>query len=266
MKKILILFLMIIFSVSLSSCRDWKPYDLEECESGYFKYHIYDEDGSDQTYVYLVGLTELGKQQKELIIPEYIDGLKVDGLGYVRPEGGKVPFFGGMQAGDEEVPFVGSDNLEKIYFDNSYFLFYHDRIKVNKIEKIKFVTWEYEFTQLNLNIKEYIYGYNLYKRRIGTGLSIDYGIIANVSYMYNYENCPNDGYYWVDSYDNEIISFIPPNPEREGYMFDGWYKEKECINKWDFNTDKTGEELIIEENSQYNEYPGIYLYAKWIKK
>ena len=171
-----------------------------------------------------------------------------------------------MQAGDEEVPFVGSDNLEKIYFDNSYFLFYHDRIKVNKIEKIKFVTWEYEFTQLNLNIKEYIYGYNLYKRRIGTGLSIDYGIIANVSYMYNYENCPNDGYYWVDSYDNEIISFIPPNPEREGYMFDGWYKEKECINKWDFNTDKTGEELIIEENSQYNEYPGIYLYAKWIKK
>ena len=47
-------------------------------------------------------------------------------------------------------------------------------------------------------------------------------------------------------------------------MFDGWYKEEECINKWDFNTDKTGEELIIEEKDQYTEYPGIYLYAKWI--
>ena len=83
--------------------------------------------------------------------------------------------------------------------------------------------------------------------------------------MYNYDNCPNDGYYWVDSYDNELITFIPPNPEREGYIFEGWYKEEDCINKWDFNTDKTGEELIIEENSQYNEYPGIYLYAKWVK-
>ena len=121
MKKTLILFLMIIFSVSLSSCRDWKPYDLEECESGYFKYHIYDEDGSDQTYVYLVGLTELGKQQKELIIPEYIDGIKVDGLGYERPVGGKLPLFGGMLAGDEVVYFDGENSFQKFYFQSNFY-------------------------------------------------------------------------------------------------------------------------------------------------
>ena len=23
----------------------------------------------------------------------------------------------------------------------------------------------------------------------------------------------------------------------DGYTFDGWYKEKECINKWDFTVD-----------------------------
>ena len=264
MKKTLILFLMIIFSVSLSSCRDWKPYDLEECESGYFKYHIYDEDGSDQTYVYLVGLTELGKQQKELIIPEYIDGLRVDGLGYERPVGGKFPLFGGMQAGDEEVPFVGSDNLEKLYFPFKFSVGeenFYSSVCVKSSNT--FLIYWCEILNSTFSIKDSIVSYQLYQYGIKLNSYLP-NYLANVSYMYNYDNCPNDGYYWVDSYDNDLISFIPPNPEREGYMFDGWYKEEECINKWDFNTDKTGEELIIEEKDQYTEYPGIYLYAKWI--
>ena len=111
---------MVIFSVSLSSCRDWKPYDLEECESGYFKYHVYDPYGSDKTYIYLVGLTELGKQQKEIILPEYIDGLKVNGLGYERPIGGKLPLFGGMLAEDEVIYFDSEEFSGKIYFNTLY--------------------------------------------------------------------------------------------------------------------------------------------------
>lgn len=96
--------------------------------------------------------------------------------------------------------------------------------------------------------------------------------------MYNYEFAENDGYFWVDSYDNETISFIPPEPERSGYAFSGWYKEPECINAWDFETDKTGEKLVVDNNtiahygnnylptlpSQYTEKDGLKLYAKWI--
>lgn len=26
----------------------------------------------------------------------------------------------------------------------------------------------------------------------------------------------------------------PPNPTKEGYIFDGWYKEPECVNEWNF--------------------------------
>ena len=261
MKKKLILFLMIIFSFSLSSCRDWKPYDLEECESGYFKYHIYDEDGSDQTYVYLVGLTELGKQQKELIIPEYIDGLKVNGLGYERPVGGKLPIFGGMLAGDEVVYFDSEGYSGKIYLStvcDGYFSKYYF-----KNLNAEFITWD-EYVPAYYKVQNVVLGYNYHNNYFFNEDGTTYKL-ANVSYMYNYQNSPNDGYYWVDSYDNELITFIPPNPEREGYIFEGWYKEEECINKWDFNIDKTGKELIIEENSQYNEYPGIYLYAKWVK-
>jgi uncharacterized repeat protein (TIGR02543 family) len=29
----------------------------------------------------------------------------------------------------------------------------------------------------------------------------------------------------------------PPEPERQGYYFDGWYKEAACENLWDFDTD-----------------------------
>ena len=78
---------------------------------------------------------------------------------------------------------------------------------------------------------------------------------ANVCYYYNLEE---SDYYYVDYYDvDSLIEFIPPDPVNEGYIFGGWYKEKECINKWDFEKDTVSlEEDEIE----------IKLYAKWIKE
>lgn len=79
---------------------------------------------------------------------------------------------------------------------------------------------------------------------------------ANICYFLNLEE--NDYYYYVDYYEeNSFIEFIPPNPVKEGYVFDGWYKEKECINKWDFEIDTVKLEENIEE---------IKLYAKWIEE
>lgn len=92
----------------------------------------------------------------------------------------------------------------------------------------------------------------------------------------------NDGYYWVDNYDNSLIEYIPPEPIREGYEFAGWYKEAECINKWDFSKDKTSdlyrryyepdEDDSEEYKKEYYEYISTHtyvetkLYAKWISK
>ena len=42
----------------------------------------------------------------------------------------------------------------------------------------------------------------------------------------------------------------PADPTREGYKFEGWYKEEECTNAWDFDSD------VVEGNTT--------LYAKWI--
>ena len=45
------------------------------------------------------------------------------------------------------------------------------------------------------------------------------------------------------------VEDIPTSPIEEGWTFGGWYKEPECINIWNFATDKV--------------YEDITLYAKW---
>ena len=77
---------------------------------------------------------------------------------------------------------------------------------------------------------------------------------ANVSYYLNYAE---NNYYYIDYYENgEKILYIPPEPQRDGYSFGGWFKESDCINQWDFETDT----LQITEEEQ-----DVKLYAKWIQ-
>ena len=259
MKKILVCLNIILMLLILSSCREWKPYDLTVCENEDFIYHIYELTATNRK-TYLVGLTETGMTKKEIIIPEFVDGYKIDGLGYERLNGK-------IYEGNEIIAFEVGENTEKIYFENASFLLEYKKLILNNAENVELLSWEYPYTEVNIDVNAYVWGYNIYSKYILTDIfSLNkYDKIANVSYMYNYENCPNEGYYWVDSYDNSLILFIPPKPEREGYVFDGWYKEAECINEWSFNVDKTNEELVITEKKQYKEYLGIYLYAKWEK-
>ena len=35
----------------------------------------------------------------------------------------------------------------------------------------------------------------------------------------------------------------------DGYTFDGWYKEKECINKWNFTVDALPEKILDENEA-----------------
>ncbi|NLA10727.1 MAG: InlB B-repeat-containing protein, partial [Firmicutes bacterium] len=55
----------------------------------------------------------------------------------------------------------------------------------------------------------------------------------------------------VEAADNSTIT-EPAAPVREGYIFGGWYKEKECKNAWDFASNVVTEDMT--------------LYAKWTPK
>ena len=94
-------------------------------------------------------------------------------------------------------------------------------------------------------------------------LPIFYEIIpANIAYMFNYPDAPNENYFFIDLVErkrNARLTEPPYIPEREGYVFEGWYKEEECINAWDFETDFV--EIKAEKGKQI--YEEIRLYAKW---
>ena len=251
--KIVFSFVMVIvFCFGLVACKsDYYP----EYESGYFKYAVKTEkDGTQKAYI--LGLTESGLEQAALVYPEEIEGIPVYGIGYDRL----------MGIGHEAVGAFRSENLQKFYFpympkertvSNVGISFYNGRI----------VYWN--LCEDNLSNRVYggnagaIFGYNYIENECWVK---DYlpRFIGNISYLYNYSGAPNEGYYWVDSYDESVITFIPPEPQREGFSFEGWYKETECINKWNFSTDITGKEIVLESNKTYDTYEGIYLYAKWI--
>ena len=79
--------------------------------------------------------------------------------------------------------------------------------------------------------------------------------IANISYLYNYENAPNQNVYFVDILEvNEAFSYIPNAPTREGYIFKGWFSDELCTN-----------EVNLDEFVYMEEYQSVTFYANWQK-
>ena len=87
---------------------------------------------------------------------------------------------------------------------------------------------------------------------------------SNVAYLFNYPDAPNRNYFLVDLVESTGRLRRPPyEPERDGYVFGGWYKDAECTELWDFNKD------IVEVSYDGNGtriYEELWLYAKWETK
>ena len=258
---VLSVILAVIPMMMLSSCTTIAMVtqkELPKLETEYFYYSVKTEDDGSQR-AYLVGFTELGLEQTELIFPEEIGGIKVWGVGYTLPR----------WTGEEQFGRFQSLTLEKLFFpfsyNEKYWAYYN--CWVGNAYVVKWYPQADGAAIINVSGKASIYGFNIYKNEDKEDFQSNNCRVANVSYLYNYDDSPNDGWYWVDSYDEDLITYIPPEPEREGYAFAGWYKESECTNPWDFEHDITGKELVIEAHGQnvYDTYEGIYLYAKWNK-
>jgi uncharacterized repeat protein (TIGR02543 family) len=257
MKKIVLVLTITFLSITLISCQAFqKDTFLPEFENMYFKYAVETKDDGTQIG-YLTGFTELGLTQEALVLPIEIDGIKIIGIGYRR----KLAFFG-----NEIISQFQSDALEKMFipFEITSSNEWRWDYDFGSLPNCLIVNWtENEMVRLGL-IKGYIHTFHSYQNNPSFPINDQLNVrkIANVSYMYNYEGAPHHGYYWIDSYNHSKISYIPENPIREGYQFDGWFKDTDFIHPWDFDVDQTGDEIII--SSTLTAYTRVMLYAKWI--
>ena len=251
MKKIKRLFLtsvLLYLLIFIVSC-DAKPYFNRS--SGYFKYKI----DVDTKEVVLVGLTEKGEEQETLVIPSIIDGKKVSIIGYLR-RGNGAPYW----ASDFK-----SDKLKTIYFPSGFSKSYVYRFYKNipNIERIYWGDVIFDTRLVYAADLKYILKNNYYEqiKQYEDYFDCTKVIIANVTY---YINDGTDNPYFVDEVSDSVVNVIPPTPYREGYKFTNWYKEKECINLWDFEKDKAPK---IKYDSDENEiYEEIKIYAGWEEK
>lgn len=267
-QKVSALIMSVLILSVLCFCGCMPEKKLPEYDGEYYRYAVRTEKGQKKGY--LVGLTELGKEQTELILSQEINGVPIVGIGYLRKN---------ASLWNGPIGRLESKNLKKLYIPFSlenWDIPDSNRVQCEFCYNIRL--WDMRYS---LGRGGTILSYKVYKQLINDTLgnytlyySSKHTLLANISFMYNFDGAENEGYYWVDSYNNDLISFIPPNPKREGYTFGGWYKESECINAYNFETDKIGSELLVDVDTyigdnckppQYDENDGIKLYAKWIK-
>jgi uncharacterized repeat protein (TIGR02543 family) len=222
--------------------------------SGDFEYCYVNRAGSNYrlskdraTGVTILSLAGDAKVKEVIVIPESIDGLPVIAIGMSGMAWGVdinngiytkiylpktlITTGEGMYLGTRKRFFIDVPNDD--FFKYNSGIFYVPEVDYSKYQKYIDLYQKYVAGELqNFN------------GRIQTIL------IANLTYIVD------DEVYWIDDYeDREYVKF-PEEPYKEGYVFDGWYKEPECLNKWEEETEPYRKSKTLNT---------INLYAKWIK-
>lgn len=274
MKKITTLILVFLLLICFTGCSNNNSKDREEyIESEYF---IFKQrpDG----FLQIVDLTRKGNHCENLVFPSHYNGIPVIGVGLaVKIEN---VFFGLQEKTpiyDEYIKCKTEDSFSNHIAETLYVACHHLNVGVDK-----------ELLYMD-NLKKVVYmGYlnfpgNGVKKRSDTTLDDiqndnllivvsqdyfnqqvkeDYTFkqyassnnikTANIEF---YKNHPTDqGLYWIDYENISTTIFEPTDPYIAGYNFVGWYKEEECVNKWDFETN-----MFEYDQDDSN----LKLYAKW---
>ncbi|PWM72811.1 MAG: hypothetical protein DBX59_05870, partial [Bacillota bacterium] len=231
---------------SIAGCQDYfSKTEPEDRTNGDFVYHILSGGVIyDHNIIAIVGLSEEGKTKKEILIPQEIDGLPVEFLGYEYGWAGR--------KGEFE-----SDVLEKLYLMHPI---ESAKGRFSELPAYKCTVIKNGAIYEGLGQQDKLRDTKMPKSE-WLKLFGDYNrpdTWVNVVYYLNDET---DTVHFADDLDGEKITFIPPEPTREDYIFGGWYKESECITAWDFENDVVpAKEYDDEGNYLFQE---TALYAKW---
>lgn len=228
--------------------------DIEWLENDFFIY-CYHTYSTGERAVIIGGITEKGKTQEYLVIPDEIDGYIVNEI-----------FNAELNNSQYLIPYDAP--LKKIYISKNVKSMErqwiaHSIMPAKRIY-MRCVPQETAIIIDGLNVyasdipqEDYCRALNWYFK--GTNWSKDEIKsklhVANLTYNYNYEGSPNRGIHFLDDLDEgERVIVKPPNPQRDGYKFDGWYLNSDCTEIFDLDTyeRKSDDGLIV-------------LFANWIK-
>lgn len=269
-KLSIILLACLMLGISLFGCVGPLETDDEFFDDGYFSFVKVRKDsdairhtGESEYFdgdeaIMLLDLTVEGKKQTVIDVPEKVYGLPIISIApYYWTEGGHI-----YEIGNNYGNFK-SDNLEKIYFNNSLkhvsgvtamLTKYLNRIIINnQISSIKFGGSIETADNLIVAIHQNCSDEQLYSTRYLFHIGIPHSNIyeTNIEYKYNYDTRTAQENYRIDLVkDKTEIPYEFAEPNREGYNFGGWYLEPECINEWDRSIDC----LIDEETEDINFY------------
>ena len=196
----------------------------------------------------ILDLSEQGKEKRVIIVPDEINGLPV----------GEIADHSKWTGAQWE-----SKYLEKIYLPKALSVEHTAFVYCENLYAIFILKNQGESYHQNYGAEGRLFytNKNVYDEVYTTSV---FGRPANVSYYYNDGRTENYGCYWLDDVPyGSLLDVLPPeDPASEGKTFAGWYKEPECINAWNFETDTTPEEKVDEEGNVI--YQETALYAKWV--
>ena len=246
MKKVLKCCSALMLALVLVLASGCNPNYRKKFESGDF---ICIKWGIEKPFIAITDLSEQGKQKRVLIIPEEVNGLKVRSVWDPTRWAGTE----WKSEGLEKVYLPWDLNVDlatfRLYFNLSIFI-----IEFRDLENFVFSSFFRDTNNLYVH-------HQIHKEFF----KLEWGVNpANVTYYYNDGRTENYGCYWLDNVPyGSLLDVLPPeNPVSKGKRFAGWFKEPECINAWDFETDTTPAEKLDEDGNVI--YQETALYAKWI--
>ncbi len=227
--------------IGFSGCKE----RYKEFETEYFKCREYKDR------INIPELTYLGKEQEILIVPEKIRGKPVALLGETAVYLDGAGSYSRWKSDKLKKLFLkrkARAPLSKNCFPSLEGIYVIGLSNENGLSSEMFDTQDVKIYVPNIFE-------NTYNHRLFT---------ANVGYLYNYDESPQYDYYWIDYYAyGAKINYIPPVPERNGYIFSGWYKEAACVLEWNFDFGTLPAPILDEDGVTI--YQELKLYAKWIK-
>ena len=248
MKKSIVLLLAILTFV-LCSCETSDPFQIMVVDG--VSYSTVNNYGG---YGAITGIELSNKTKETLILPTMVNDIKLNWIGVKRG----MKSNGAFKISDFKNVYIGS-NYTKVITSIEY-----DKISLEKLfiggENIDASIYGYLISSpiYYENAKYNIFVSDSYYKKMVNIYGEDRVMLksANVVYYLDEHNS-----FFVDDCDGTLVNVVPPVPYKEGYLFEGWYKDIECTNKWDFDND-------VIPMKQYDEY-GNYIfietriYAKW---